>query len=287
MSRPDGPSPPSTPSPPSPLSGVGPIEHARVELGSSLVSLLDTVPGHEVEFHRWYERDHFYAGCMIGPWFFAGRRFVATRPLKELRYPERTPVIDDVHRGSYLALYWILDGHHQAAESWAVGQVNRLIEAGRMLPSRQQAHAGFYRHRWGTFRDADGVPAELALDHPFAGAALLMVDREPDVEPAALDDWLRREHLPRTLADSTAAMCLALEPLPLPPDAPSYVARPDGIERRSLHLYFLEEDPRQSWDRLFAPQAEQLRDSGLGRVVYAAPFIPTIPGSDRYTDELW
>jgi hypothetical protein len=27
--------------------------------------------------------------------------------------------------------------------------------------------------------------------------------------------------------------------------------------------------------------------SGLGTVHWAGPFIPTIPGTDIYTDELW
>ena len=26
--------------------------------------------------------------------------------------------------------------------------------------------------------------------------------------------------------------------------------------------------------------------SGLGKVIYAAPFIPTVPGTDKYVDEL-
>ena len=34
--------------------------------------------GHEVAYNRWYERDHFYAGCQIGAWNLAGTRFVAT-----------------------------------------------------------------------------------------------------------------------------------------------------------------------------------------------------------------
>ena len=47
--------------------------------GSALFTLVDPSKGHEVAYNRWYERDHFYAGCMIGPWLFAGKRWVATR----------------------------------------------------------------------------------------------------------------------------------------------------------------------------------------------------------------
>jgi hypothetical protein len=258
-----------------------------IELGSVLVSLLDPTRGEEVAFHRWYERDHFYSGCMIGPWFFAGRRFVATRRLKDLRVPAETPVIDDIRRGSYLALYWMLAGHHEEAESWAVAQVNQLIEEDRMLPSRKQAHAGFYRFRYGVFRDQDGVPPELALDHPYPGLGLVMVDRAEGVSADVLDAWLREEYLPRSLAGGSAAMTLCLEPVPLPDDAPAYVARPVGLERRALHLYFFEEDPAAGFHELVERQDRALRAEGLGAVTYAAPFIPTVPGSDRYADELW
>ncbi|MGH0030955.1 MAG: hypothetical protein ACQGVC_14270 [Myxococcota bacterium] len=262
------------------------IEHPRVELGSALVSLLEPVRGHEVAFHRWYERDHFYAGCMMGPYLFSGRRYVATRPLKDLRFPGETPVIDDIRRGSYLALYWIQAGFHDPAVDWAVRQVNWLIGNGRMLEQRVQAHAGFYHLRSRTLRDPDGVPPELALEHPFPGLVLLMVDRAAEVERERFE----REYgawIASRLPGTPASVCLGLEPEPLPDDAPAYVARPPGLERRSLQIFFLETDPRDCWDGLFAEQDAWLRDAGLGRVSYAAPFIPTVPGSDRYTDELW
>jgi hypothetical protein len=262
-------------------------ESCEVGLGSVLVSLLDPSRGEEVAFHRWYERDHFYAGCMVGPWFFAGRRFVATRPLKDLRFPESSTLLDDVRAGSYLALYWILAGHHAEAERWAVDQVNRLIADDRMLPGRVPVHAGFYHYRWGVFRDEDGVPAELALDHPFAGTVLTMLEREPGVSPEALDHWLQEEHLPALLPGSPAACCLGLEPVPLPEDAPSYVARPEGLDRRLLLATFVESDPRECWKELFAEPVRRIEERGLARASLAAPFIPTIPGSDRYSDELW
>lgn len=96
---------------------------AEVRLGSVLVSLLEPDRGREVEFHRWYERDHFYSGCMVGAHFFAGRRFVATRALKDQRLPKRDSLFADVRDGSYLALYWILAGHHE--EAVALGRRSR------------------------------------------------------------------------------------------------------------------------------------------------------------------
>lgn len=271
---------------PKPAPSLGPIVHARVELGSVLVSLLEPLRGHEVEFHRWYERDHFYAGCMMGPYFFSGRRYVATRPLKDLRFPEKTPLIDDIRRGSYLALYWIQAGFRDEAVEWAVAQVNWLNANDRMLRHRAQAHAGFYHYRWQVERDADGVPPELALEHPFAGVVMLMVDRNPGVERDRFEAEYQKWIAPR-LIGTPAALCIGLEPEPLPDDAPAYVARPEGIEHRSLQVFFLQRDPRDGWDELFSAQDAWLREARIGRVSYAAPFIPTIPGSDRYADELW
>jgi len=264
----------------------GANESCEISLGSVLVSLLDPSPGQEAAFHRWYERDHFYAGVMTGPWFFAGRRFVATRELKELREPDPTPVLDDLRHGSYLTLYWILAGHHGEAERWSIERVQRLIAGGRMLPGRRPVHAGFYRHRWSASRDPDGVPAELALDHPYAGVALVVAERAPEAA-ASLEHWLRAEHLPRMLRGSPAALCLGLEPMPLPEGVPAYIPRPTGWERRAPLLFFLEADPRACWKELFAPLGRALAATGMARLALAAPFIPTIPGSDRYADELW
>ena len=42
-------------------------EAEPVKLGSMLLTLVEPHRGHEVAYNRWYERDHFYAGCMVGP----------------------------------------------------------------------------------------------------------------------------------------------------------------------------------------------------------------------------
>ena len=84
-----------------------------IELGTMLFTMVEPWRGHEVEYNRWYERDHFYAGCMIGAQTFAGQRWVATRDLKALRTPrEPNAITPDATTGSYLALYWILAGHY-------------------------------------------------------------------------------------------------------------------------------------------------------------------------------
>ncbi len=256
-------------------------ETSAVRLGSILFSLVEPERAHATAFHRWYERDHFYAGMMSGPDLFAGRRWVATRELKALRYPESSPFAQDLAAGSYAVTYWILAGRHQPFVRWAVQRVHELYSEGRMFPHARQVHTGFYEFRFAAARDPDGVPAELALDHPYAGLAALIVDDARERERLA--EWIEREQLPGT----PAGQCLGFAPLPLPDDAPANTPRIGAPEDRSLLLYFLEADPRDCWTGLFAPAAEQLAAEGLGRISYASAFLPTVPGTDRYTDELW
>ena len=264
-------------------------------LGSVLFSLVEPRRGREVAFHRWYERDHFYAGVMAGPFAFSGRRWVATRSLKSLRYPrhpDRTPIADDIALGSYLHTYWILAGHHDEFVAWAVAAYDELKAAGRMFGDVSQIFTGFFEYSWAVSRDPDGVPPSLALEHPYAGIGTLMVERPegPQSDSGAddaLERWLRDEHLPAALSGSGAGLCLALRPYPLPESVAQNVPHTPGMERRILLLYFLENDPRECWESVLQSARAGLADGRHGAIVYAAPFIPTVPGSDRYSDDLW
>jgi hypothetical protein len=114
---------------------------------------------------------------------------------------------------------------------------------------------------------------------------MLVLDRAPEAA-ARVERWLREEQLPRMLRGSPAALCLGLEPMPLPAEVPAYIPRPQGLERRALLLFFLEADPRACWKELFEPLRPALAATGIATLSLAAPFVPTIPGSDRYADEL-
>ena len=143
-------------------------------VGSSLFTLVDPEPGHEVEYNRWYERDHFYAGCMIGPWLFAGKRWVATRALKDLRFPRgNTPVASPVEAGSYLATYWVLEDMHEEHFNWASDQVVWLYGNERGFQERIHRHTVLLERPSTHYRDADPVPVELAFDHPYKGLAIV------------------------------------------------------------------------------------------------------------------
>ena len=59
-----------------------------------------------------------------------------------------------------------------------------------------------------------------------------------------------------------------------------------GTLQRSMQLCFLDEEPAASWDRI-RTYAAAVEASGLATVALAAPFIPTIVGTDTYADQLW
>ncbi|HEX8802547.1 MAG TPA: hypothetical protein VF743_00095 [Acidimicrobiales bacterium] len=254
----------------------------EVTLGSALFTLVEPHRGHEVAYNRWYERDHFYAGCMVGPWFFAGRRWVATRDLKDMRIgaadgPEgAAPLFGDDRAGSYLALYWVLKGRFRENVDWSSRQVHWLHRHGRMFPERDHIHTLLYRYRGAVTRDADGVPPELALDHPFAGLGAVVVERSNDVAPPR----------PPLEEGSPVSLVLAFAGVPLPPGAPVSQPGTEGVENREMQLWFADAPPGEWWDEVRA-YAESLQAAGDGVVRWASPFVPTVPGTDRYTDELW
>lgn len=260
-----------------------------IKLGSMLFTLVEPHRGHEVAYNRWYERDHFYAGCMIGPYQFAGKRFVATADLKALRQPDASPITGSPERGSYLGIYWVLDGYHDVWNRWAVDQVKALHKAGRMFTERDHVHTLLYRYAWEHPREPapDGLPAELALDHPSAGLVAVFTDRAQGVEPGALERWQRHEHLPALLPGTAARLVIVADPLPLLIDAPGDVPRNEADDRRQLSLWFLDRHPAEVWDQVVGEHSRALERSGLAKVVTALGFVPTIPGTDTYTDRLW
>ena len=57
----------------------GAMDDYPIKVGAMLFTMVDPNPGFEVAYNRWYERDHFYAGCMIGPGMLAGRAAAGQR----------------------------------------------------------------------------------------------------------------------------------------------------------------------------------------------------------------
>lgn len=258
--------------------GTGRTTERPIRLGGALVTLVEPHRGHEVAYNRWYERDHFYAGCMIGAWTISGARYVATRDLKALRYPADSPVTPEPGAGSFLALYWVLAGKFGEWVQWGSEQVKWLHEQDRMFPHRDHVHTLMYKFRT-AYEAPDGVPVELALDHrsPY----LVMVIGEP-AEGRTLDEvdaWFAAQPLP-------GAVGAELTAVPLPGEVAPGV-RADRSENRFCQLWFVDDEITDVWDDRFAPLGERFAADGLGELVLVAPFRATVPGTDTYTDELW
>jgi hypothetical protein len=127
----------------------------------------------------------------------------------------------------------------------------------------------------------------LALDHPYAGLVAVVGDAAESIGRDGAAEWFRGDVLPDLLASTPVDQCISWIPQPLLGDAPSDVPRAPESPTRFMHLYFLNERPDAVWDKTFANLGDRMRDAGVGEVVFASPFIPTIPGTDTYTDQLW
>lgn len=259
--------------------GSGKVRRGRpVELGGALVTLVEPHRGHEVAYNRWYERDHFYAGCMLGAWTLSGARFVATRDDKALRAPDST-VAPDPSAGSFLSLYWIVAGKFGEWMEWGTRQVNWLIDEDRMFPHRDHVHTVMYRFHSEVPGREDGVPVELALDRRAPTLVMTLIDRPEGVDTASIAAWWA-EHAP------THEVTAVFEPVPMPTDAPSGVPA-ERTADRTLLLTFVGDDATEGWEQAWGRIPDGLATAGLGGTAFHGPFRGTVPGTDTYTDRLW
>ncbi|MCK7627482.1 hypothetical protein MUU72_31050 [Streptomyces sp. RS10V-4] len=259
-----------------------------VHPGHALITMVEPHPGHERAYNRWYEDDHYLAGAMAMPWIFAGRRWVATRELQLLRYPADSAIARPVTAGCYLATYWLTAGRYDAHMRWTVTVNRRLLRDGRINQHRTHVFTAFQDHAATVYRDGAEGPRDFhALDHPYAGLVLEVIDTDGPEHRAALLDWLCTHHLPHRLAGSPAALVTVFRPTPLPADRMPYVQQVEGTGTRLTLLWFLTEDPRRCWPAgHFTGLDAEVAAAGRGRVELVAPFLPTVPGTDRYVTEL-
>jgi hypothetical protein len=254
-----------------------------ISLGSAIVSLIDPHPGHEREFNEWYERDHVYACAMAGPHTFALSRWVATRDLKALRRPDVSSIADPVTAGSFLTLFWIEWGRDEEQAAWVSEMLPELQESGRMLPHRDHVCTATYEFRGAVLRDT--VTPELACDHRYDGLVAVWLEREPSVALADVEARVLRLVEP-VIDSSPLGQALLFTPRPRPAAWPADVADPAGVGDRLLLLAFLDCDPREWWTPWFAGLDAVIDGTGLANTSLVAPFVPTVPGTDRYLDEL-
>lgn len=267
-------------------------ESIPLKVGSMLFTLVDPKPGYEVAYNRWYERDHFYGGCMTGPYCFAGGRWVATRELKNLRFPvnEKNLIAEPWDSGSYLATYWIEGGHHDDHFAWGAKQVQKLYADGRGFNERKHSHTALYNHVKNYYRDSDPVPMELALDHGYKALVTVFIEKNEGAENDEFKKWLEIEGLQSVFDSGHVDSCSLWQPVPMQEEmtgkAPMDLGTSSGGKSRIMQLFFLQEDPKKVWG-YFMEYSKRLESSNLGTVVFAAPFLKTLVGTDKYSDQLW
>ncbi len=267
----------------------GKPEDYPVAPGSMLLTLVEPHKGYEVAFNRWYERDHYYGGCMEGAWTIAGARWVATRDLKDIRFPTQTDATSpNYDSGSFVALYWILDGKHDEWLEWSGKRVFELYSTGRGFPERSHVHTNLYTFLGADYRDEDPVPVTLALDRHFQGMTILWFDGLDGATPAESLAKLREKCLPDLLQGSEIEIAATWAPIlsDEPRDSPMDLGAGPGGKTRFCQLMFSDADPKQSMDRLQA-YADAVKEAGIAELSLCAPFKKTIVGTDTYTDKLW
>jgi hypothetical protein len=274
--------------PPDPYATLPQIGPYEVRIGRALISMVEPHPGHEAAYNRWMEDDHYYAGGLACPWLFAGKRWVATRDLQALRYPGDSRLVQPLRKGCYIGIFFVLEGRFEQFNTWVTETNLRLNRDGRVFMQRDHVFTSFQAYVGPVYRDAHGPRDYHALDHPYPGLVLEVVEAPDAASRPALERWLLEAHLPARLRGSPAAMCLAFRTEPRQ-HVPEYVTRTLEVtrdDRRVTLAWFLESDPRTCWAEWFAREGEAIAKGGMGRTDFCAPFIPTLHGSDVYVDEL-
>ena len=123
------------------------VEATKVGLESVLFVLTHVHPGHESRWNDWYDNDHFYAGCVLGPGVLSGTRWHASVALRKARFVAERQPFPQPWDGGGLATYFLTtpDGSRRFRE-WNVLQVSELRRIGRQFDERDMVNCAFYSY---------------------------------------------------------------------------------------------------------------------------------------------
>jgi hypothetical protein len=277
-----------------PYAAIGLDPRNEMGISGGLITMVEPDRGHERDYNRWYEDDHFFAGAVVGPGVLGGRRWVATRDLQLLRFPEDSPVIQPVTEGAYISTYLHAADRFDDVLAWSKPAMvdNLALKPGRAFEFRKHIYTAMQLHEFTSVRsDLPHMRAEHVFLHPMKGMVFEIVDIAEGAARHEVLAALRTTVIPGELEGSPIAITIASRSHP-PRDAnaneastiPRAPGKPYGDGVALQILWFLQDDPRSWWSH-FRSHTDKFAAVG-GRLVLAAPFIPTVVGTDTYADEL-
>jgi hypothetical protein len=259
-----------------------------VALEGVVYTLVDVHDGHDAQFEEWYENDHFYAGGVLAPYVLSGRRWYASRALRESRFVGAECPLPDPRAGTNLATYFVTDGGLRSFYEWINPQLVTLRAGGRMFADRTHVNTDGYRLESVLgFPGASDVPAHVVGDHPFAGLFVAYLDasgaRAANHSAAGEAATLPAGTLALSLrpnAGSLTATSIGLTAAQPGMDFPSVGGAPVR-----LVLAFLTEAPlaTREWSADMAGRIARLTGSAA---IWGGGFCPVVPGSRAHLAQL-
>ena len=260
-------------------------------LGHALITMVEPEPATVADYNRWYETDHFLSGVLTGPGAFAGRRWLAPRSLKAIRFPRESPIAQPLDTGSFIAVYWIEQGQLGAHCEWGFPEAARLAALGRMRSDRRHISTSYYDLVGVTARGERPVPAELALHYPYEGLVMVWTEAPADAAPDAHQAWAAGFRTALTTPDSAVGQVITFRPIDLPdplPKMPGVIIGGDSTRDLLAHCCFVDGQYGRTWRDLSTVLRNAFPDDSSGAVVplLVAPFIPSTAGTDAHLEEL-
>ena len=127
----------------------------------------------------------------------------------------------------------------------------------------------------------------MVVHHRYPGLVWTWVERVDDTPLEDVAATLLGDVLPDALAGSPTALTLAFTPMPKAPWWPKAAPEVPGVGEQIVLVHFLELEPAACFGTHFAKLGDSLEAAAPVRTLLVAPFLPTVPGTDTHTDDLW
>jgi hypothetical protein len=253
-----------------------------VELEGVVYTLVDVHEGHDADFERWYESDHFYSGGVLGRSVLSGRRWYASKALRDARFVGDDCLLPAPYQGTNLATYWLTRGGLDAFYEWVRPTLMSLRADGRMFADRTHVNTDGYRvESVLDFPHASAVRPHVALDHPFPGLFVAYLEPDatatPDPSAPVPDGSLVVGFRPNVGSLSAESIGVT--------EAQPGMTFPTGGEPVRMVLAFLTEPPEPSVERSAGLTRALARLTG-SKPLWGGGFLPVVPGSLGHLPEL-